>query len=264
MSDRSTRKALEIVIWGRHVAALLVREMSARFGSKPGGYLWAIFDPLAHIFFLSVIFQAVARTPALGVSFPLFFATGYIGYQSYNAVLTYVQRSLSGNKGLTSYPTIALIDFVIARLILQLGTTTLVGLLVLTFILGGLRHQPDTAWEMVLEASLLASALGLALALFNIAAFARFPIYDKLFGAGHRLMFLLSGVFYLPDSIPLPYRTILSWNPVCHIIMRFRGAFYDKYAPQMLDMEYVYISTGILLTVGLFVFTSARGHLRAQ
>ncbi|MBC7312962.1 MAG: ABC transporter permease, partial [Rhizobium sp.] len=33
----------------RIVSALLIREMSTRFGNKPGGYIWALLDPVAHV-----------------------------------------------------------------------------------------------------------------------------------------------------------------------------------------------------------------------
>ena len=42
----------------RVVGALLVREMATRFGSKPGGYVWALLDPAAHILLMTMIFRA--------------------------------------------------------------------------------------------------------------------------------------------------------------------------------------------------------------
>ncbi|WP_311200115.1 hypothetical protein [Phaeobacter inhibens] len=55
----------------RTVAALVLREMSTRYGRTPGGYLWGILEPLAAILFLSLGFSLVIRTPSLGTSFPL-------------------------------------------------------------------------------------------------------------------------------------------------------------------------------------------------
>lgn len=43
------------------IFALLIREMATRFGSKPGGYLWAFLDPAAHILLMTAIFSAIAR-----------------------------------------------------------------------------------------------------------------------------------------------------------------------------------------------------------
>ncbi len=66
---------------------MIVREMSTRFGSKPGGYIWALLEPVGYIAMMTVIFGAIAHTPALGTNFILFFATGYLGYQLYQAKL---------------------------------------------------------------------------------------------------------------------------------------------------------------------------------
>nr|WP_274845975.1 hypothetical protein [Sinorhizobium meliloti] len=70
----------------RVTAVLIVREMSTRFGSKPGGYVWAIFDPVAHVAMITLIFQTIARMPALGLSFPLFFASGYLPFAFYQRI----------------------------------------------------------------------------------------------------------------------------------------------------------------------------------
>ena len=88
---------------GKHtriVSALLVREMASRFGNKPGGYLWAFMEPAGYVMLMTVVFGAITHTPAVGNSFALFFATGYIGYLFYHGTLGYISGALSGNKAL--------------------------------------------------------------------------------------------------------------------------------------------------------------------
>ncbi|RVO93582.1 ABC transporter permease, partial [Sinorhizobium meliloti] len=84
----------------RVVAAMIAREMSTRFGRKPGGYIWALLEPAGYIAMMTVIFGALARAPALGTSFVLFFATGYLGYQLYQAKVIYLSASVKANKPL--------------------------------------------------------------------------------------------------------------------------------------------------------------------
>ncbi|QRM42295.1 ABC transporter permease [Rhizobium sp. BG4] len=248
----------------RVVAALLIREMATRFGSKPGGYIWAILDPAAYIIFLTVIFGAIAHKPALGTSFPLFFATGYIGFQFYSAVVTYVNGAVKSNKALLSYPNVAAVDPVFARFLLQLGTTSAVAAVILGTISLFLKTPLVLDWAAILEASLLACLLGLGAALFNNVMFLRFPIYEQIFGIVNRPLFMVAGVFFLPDLIPHPFREMLLINPLCHVLMRFRSGFYSEYDPGSLDMPYLYSFTACWLFAGMLTFTGYKHVLRKE
>ncbi|WP_454849019.1 ABC transporter permease [Rhizobium binxianense] len=248
----------------RVVCALLVREMATRFGRRPGGYIWTLLDPAAHIALLTLIFQAIAHVPALGTSFPLFFATGYVGFQFYSAVVTYLNGAVRANKALLSYPNVAPIDTIFARYALQLGTTCAVAILVLGTISFTLRIPLTLDWPVIFEAGLLASVIGLGIGLFNNVMFARYPIYEQIFGIVSRPLFMVTGIFFLPDSIPLPYRDYLLLNPLCHAVMRFRSGFYAEYGPEVLNMNYLYIFSFLTLFTGMLVFTSSKSILRNE
>ncbi len=122
----------------RVTAALIVREMSTRFGSMVrcrGGCLWAIFDPVAHVALMTLIFQAIARMPALDLSFPLFFASGYLPFAFYQRMSGFMAGTVKANKALFSYPIVTPFDAIVSRFILQLMTDTLVTILILVMIL---------------------------------------------------------------------------------------------------------------------------------
>ena len=64
--------------WLRVLFALVVREMSTRFGRSWGGYLWAIVEPVGGILLLTFIFSLALRKPPLGTNFALFYASGMV------------------------------------------------------------------------------------------------------------------------------------------------------------------------------------------
>lgn len=248
----------------RVVAALLVREMEARFGSKPGGYVWALLDPAAHVVLLTVIFQTLARSPPLGVSFPLFFGTGYIAFQFYQAMATYVNGAVKANKSLLSYPNVAPIDTIAARYLLQLGTTAMVAVVVLGVIVGWMRVPVELSWLPILEAVLVGSMLGLGVGLVNNVMFLKYPLYEKVYSIVTRPLYLISGIFFLPDGIPLPYRDIVLLNPLVHVVMSFRTGFYGGYRAIGLDMSYAYNFAFLTLFIGMILFTASSALLRNE
>jgi capsular polysaccharide transport system permease protein len=248
----------------RVVSALLIREMSTRFGSKPGGYLWALLDPLAHVAFLSLIFMAIAHTPPLGTSFPLFFATGYIGFQFYQASAGYLNTAVNSNRALLSYPNVAPIDTISARYLLQLVTTIVVGFCILWPLVASLKVQPTIDFIHLIEAVIIASTLALGLGLANNVLFLKYPLYEKLFGIVTRPLFLISGIFFLPDSLPPSARDAVLFNPLAHVVMKFRMGFYSQYRAMGYDGEYVWTFALVMLFVGILLFTLFRRALRAR
>ncbi|MQX22949.1 ABC transporter permease [Sinorhizobium meliloti] len=248
----------------RVVGALLVREMSARFGSKPGGYVWALLDPAAHIMLMTMIFQAIARSPALGTSFALFFATGYIAFQFYQAMAGYLNAAVKANKALLSYPNVAPIDTIVARFVLQMCTTSMVAFIVLGAIVGTMRVDTNLHWPSILQAVGLACLFGLGVAMVNCVLFLKYPLYEQVFSIVNRPLFLISGVFFLPDSIPAPYRDLVLINPLVHIIMGFRQGFYPEYRAIGLDMDYLYGIAFLTMFVGMLVFSLSRKTLRSE
>lgn len=248
----------------RVVAALLVREMSTRFGAKPGGYLWAIIDPAGHIAFLSLIFMAITHTPALGKSFPLFFATGFLAFQFYAAMASYLNGAIKANRTLLSYPNVAPIDTIVSRYILQAGTTAVVSICVLGVILLTVDQAVYLNWPAILEAVFAATLLALGVGIFNNVASLRFPLYEQIFNIVNRPLFLVSGVFFLPDALPGPIRDIVLYNPLVHVVMLFRKGFYPEYRADEMDLFYLYAFTFTMLFVGLALFTSAVSVLRSR
>ncbi|WP_026613653.1 ABC transporter permease [Ensifer aridi] len=246
----------------RVTAALIVREMSTRYGSKPGGYLWAIFDPVAHVAMMTLIFQVFARMPALGLSFPLFFASGYLPFTFYQRMSSFMAGTMKANKALLSYPVVSPFDAIVSRFVLQLMTDAVVTIVILMMIVELADvTQPMNVAGMV-EAAGAAAVLGLGVGTINIVMFARFPLYEQIFGIINRPLFMISGVFFLPEALPNPFHDIILYNPLVHIIMWFRSAVYPEYRADGLDTGYVIEFALVCFVAGLALLTTSMREIR--
>lgn len=116
----------------RVIFALVMREMTTRFGRSAGGYLWAVLEPAGTVALLAVIFSQIARHPPLGEDFALFFATGYVAFHCYMDIARNVSIAVRTNRALLSFPSVTMLDTIIARFLLQLLTTSFVGALIMT------------------------------------------------------------------------------------------------------------------------------------
>ncbi|WP_417679645.1 ABC transporter permease [Pseudodonghicola sp.] len=237
----------------RTTLALILREMSTTYGRTPGGYAWAILEPLGAILVLSIGFSLVVRTPPLGTSFLLFYATGYMPFSMYQSLANKIARSISFSKPLLQYPSVTWLDAVLARFILNALTDTLVTILLITGILVALSHQSVVSLPPVIEAMALTMLLGLAVGTLNCVLVGLFPIWEITWSILTRPLFIASGVFFLYDSMPPLAQKILWFNPLLHITGLMRSGFYPTYPATYVSHLYVLGVSLALLTLGLIL-----------
>ena len=78
----------------RVIMALMLREMTTKYGRTPGGYLWAILEPIGMIIVLSFGFSLVMRSPSLGNSFIVFYASGFLVFNHYRSLESVVTKAI--------------------------------------------------------------------------------------------------------------------------------------------------------------------------
>jgi capsular polysaccharide transport system permease protein len=232
-----------------------MREISTRYGRSPGGYVWAFIEPAAYIFIMSSLREAIGGLPPMGDSYILFFATGYLAFMLYSGMSQYLASSISANRNLMSYPTVAPIDAVVGRFLLQALTSAVVSSVIISLSYLTSRHSVPIDWGLVAEATVLAWLLALGIALLNIVLFVKLPIYEKLFAVVSRPLLLLSGVFLIPSDLPHPMSDLLLDNPVTHVVIMFREGFYGEALASGLDAWYLGTCSFVIFFLGLFAFT---------
>lgn len=255
------RQDSAIAVQGRVLFALIMREMTTRYGRNVGGYVWAVLEPAGSIAMLSLVFQIIARHPALGTNFPLFFATGYMAFHFYLDISRAVSNAVTANRALLTFPRVTTIDTVIARFILQALTSTFV----FALIIGGLLVVFDEAiilrFEYIALSMGLAAFFGLAMGLFNCITFAYSPTWQTVFGVLNRPMFLISGVFFLYESLPRFVQEILWWNPLIHVTALMRVGFYPTYEADFASPSYVVMCATVPLLLGILLMRAMRNTL---
>ena len=237
----------------RTITALILREMSTTYGRSPGGYLWAVLEPVAGIGLLTLIFSAAFRSPALGTNFPIFYATGMIPFLMYNDISGKVALSLLFSKPLLAYPAVTYIDAIVARFIVNMLTQLMVAYITLMGILLIFETRLVPDYPTIIEGFALITLLALGIGVMNCFLFSRFPVWQRSWSILMRPMFIISGVFFLFDTIPLPYRDYLWYNPLVHIIGLMRRGFYSSYDADYVSVSYLIGVSLALLLAGLFL-----------
>lgn len=240
----------------RTILALILREMSATYGQSPGGYVWAILQPIGFVVILSVGFSLLLRSPSLGTSFLLFYATGFLPFDLYNTLTTKVQGALKYSRPLLAYPRVTWLDTIIARFILNVLTALTVACVVLTVILFVVNNRAILDMKNIMLGFSMAAALGLGAGIMNCLLIGLYPVWALIWAVLTRPMFLASGVLYIYEDIPGAAREVLWWNPVMHATGLMRKGFYSTYNGSYISVQYGFGVALLLIAIGLFFMRS--------
>lgn len=236
---------------GRTIVALMLREMGSTYGRSPGGYLWAIIEPIGVITVLSIAFSLLIRSPSLGSSFLLFYATGYMAFTLYGDLALKTQSSLRYSRPLLAYPGVTWLDAVLARFILNLITGTTVICLLFAGILTIVETQTILDIGPILTAIAIAACLGLGVGTVNCVLIGLYPVWGQLWGIVTKPLFLASGVLFIYEDMPRVVQNILWWNPLMHVTGLFRSGFYPTYHATYVSLPYCFGVGLVLTTLGL-------------
>jgi len=247
--DNGTRRFATL----RTTLALVLREMSTRYGRTPGGYIWGILEPLAAIIFLSLGFSLVMRAPSLGTSFILFYATGYLPFALYQDLSISVSRALNFSKPLLNYPAVTWLDAIMARFFLNSLTSILISTLLLTGILMVIGSQSVLDLPAVILAMSLAMILGLGVGVLNCVLMGLYPMWQMLWGIVTRPLFLASGIIFIYEDMPPMVQQILWYNPLIHVIGLMRTGFFSTYTAPYISVTYVLAISLTMLALGLLL-----------
>jgi capsular polysaccharide transport system permease protein len=253
--------ASRLSIQGRVLFALIMREMVTRFGRSPGGYVWAVLEPAGGIALMSIVWSSFARMPDLGESFPLFFATGYIAFHTYNDISNKLSRAVQVNLPLLKFPRVTILDVILARFILLFLTVCFVGVVILGILVWVEGDRVRLTLSPIYAAIALAGLLGFSIGFFNCIAFAFSPTWERIYSILTRPLFIISGVFYTVEAMPKIIQDILWWNPLIHLTGLMRRGFYPGYEAAYVSIGYVALFILIPLMAAATLLPLMRRHL---
>jgi len=117
--SRLVRARKAWAIQSRVIHALVIRELTTRFGRENIGFLWIMVEPLLFAALVGILWRLTRGPEEHGVSIIAFVATGYIPLTLFRHS---VQRSVlvfTANSSLLYHRHIKILDFIIARFIIE-------------------------------------------------------------------------------------------------------------------------------------------------
>ena len=238
----------------RTVLALMLREMQTTYGKNPGGYAWALLEPIGGIAILAIVLTVIRlRVPGLGTNLPLFLASGLLMLTMFLALSSRISQCVMFSKPLLFYPGVRYLDAILARFLLNVITQVLVVYIVISGIVFLYDLRLVLRMEWIFIASVLTWLFALGVGVMNSFLIGMAPVWQQVWGIVTRPLVLVSTIFYTFETIPLAWRDVLWWNPLVHVVAFMRRGLYPTYDADWASWVYVAAFGASLLGLGLLL-----------
>jgi capsular polysaccharide transport system permease protein len=237
------------------IYALLLRELSSRFGKSRGGFVWVLVEPLAHLLVPIVMFGFIRQALVPGVDFPVFLVYGFMPFLLFKAICLQIVDGVNAGQGLLSYRQVLLMDVFIAKALAHAVIQALVFILVLAGLaMLGYDVLPPRPVEL---AGTLALAIALAFGLGVVFAAIASLIPDTR--AVIHIMFMplyfISGILFPVTRFSDEWVRWLAINPVLHLVELSRVMGVDGYQPmKYLSVTYPVALALVATVIGLMLY----------
>jgi capsular polysaccharide transport system permease protein len=245
------------VLW-----ALILHDIKSRFFGNGLGYVVTILWPSVHIAIIVLAFVLGHRPVPYGSSALLYAATGVMPYIAWNYISRFVCLGLIMNRSFMAYPIIKPLDMMIARLALELVSTFIISVGLVSVL--ALCQAPFVPLNMAASAEGLLSAvfLGIGFGIFNGVITLVFPLWNIGYVIVIILFWFTSGMVVNPESLPEPLGYYISFNPLMHCVEWVRSGYYADFPAHLLDKSYVLWCGAGSLALGLVGERIVRRYLR--
>jgi capsular polysaccharide transport system permease protein len=248
----------------RVVFALMLHNIRTRFGGHGLGYLLAIAWPLVHMLVFFATFIVLARAAPYGDSVLLFIGTGTVPFMSFSYLSRFMMMAVLITRPLLGFPEVKILDVLLASALLETLAACLVTIIMIVIAwFAGIDFMPK---DIVQAAFAFGAALllGLGFGLVNGVLVLAVRFWVLVVAVEIIVLWICSGIAFVPDALPEAARNVLAYNPVLHVVTWMRSAYYEGYGDLILDRGYP-IAFGLgAVFLGLLLERAMRGYLLAN
>jgi capsular polysaccharide transport system permease protein len=247
----------------RVVGALMMRELHTRYGRENIGYLWLIGEPLMLGSVIALVHSG-GSSHGSGINPVAFAVVGYTIFIMFRGIVNRSEGAIAGNAALLYHRMVTVMDFTIARSLLEAaGTFVAFSILMIFCLILGYADPPPRPLHLIAGIALVFwFALGVSMIVTGGTYERR--LLERFVHPFTYFMIPLSGAFFQVSWIPEPYRTYLLYNPLPQIFELVRYGAFEDTTLEYVDIPYIVGFCLVLTALGLLTMRSVRNRIHLQ
>lgn len=248
----------------RVVTALMIREMTTRFGRENIGFLWVMVEPLLFAGLVALMWRVMKGPEEHGVSVVAFVISGYIPLTLFRHALSKSIAVFVANGSLLYHRQVRIIDFLLARFMIEM----IGGMMAFVFVSSvlfavGLFEIPENPTYLI-AGWLLYSLVTLSIC-FVIAPLSEVSeVLEKIIPVTTYIIIPISGTFSMVQWLTPTLREYMLWSPFVTPMEMIRyGLFGDRVTPYY-SLPVPLVFSVVCLVIGLALCRRVRKDMAVE
>lgn len=217
----------------RVIGALMLRELSTRFGRENIGFLWIMGEPLLFAVLVGLLWRAMKGPTEYGIDILAFVVSGYIPLVMFRSTINRAVNSLNVNGSLMYHRQVKIVDIILVRFLIEL-IGHMMAYLFIALALGAFGFFPcphDVGFMMLGWAYYALFTFSVALVVAPLSEMSE--VLEKIIPVTTYLMVPFSGAFFLVSTLYADAANVVLYSPPVHGMEMMRyGIFGPSVDPQ--------------------------------
>jgi capsular polysaccharide transport system permease protein len=248
----------------RIIGALIMRELTTRYGRQGLGFAWLIAEPLMFCFGVLLLWTATKPAYEHGIRLAPFVMTGYMSLILTRHMIGLLSSALQANLGLMYHRQIAPLHIFASRVLLELGGATAAFFVVYVVLLALGQVDPPHDYLLLYSGWFLLAWISIGFALILTGLAMRYDLMERLVGLISYSLIPISGVFFMVAWLPPAYREIYLLIPFVHGVEMIRAATFGEFVPTYYDPAYALACGTVFNIMGLLIISASRDRIEVE
>jgi ABC-type polysaccharide/polyol phosphate export permease len=223
---------------GHIIWALLMREISTRYGRDNIGYVWLIAEPMLFGTGVSILYSYIRSPFENGIPVVAFTLTGYMPMILFRQGVNYSMNSTRVNNGLLYHRQITPLHLFISRFFTEFCGVSLAYMVEAFFahMLGLLPVPKDML--LLVGGWLLLALQACGVAMFMNATSEVFDVVERFIPLLTYLFIPISGFMFMVATLPPKLQRAAEYIPFVHCFEMMRSGYFGEFLPVHYSIPY--------------------------
>lgn len=248
----------------RIVGALIIREMSTRFGREGLGFAWIIGEPMMFCFGVIALWTATKPAYEHGVRLAPFVMTGYMSLILIRHLINLLTAAIAANMGLLYHRQVAPLHILAARAILEIGGATIAFMVVYLALFAIGQVGPPADYLLIYEGWFVVAWVACGFALVMTGLVMMFEMFERVVGLISYVIIPVSGAFFMVSWLPHGFRKVVLLIPFVHGVEMIRAGVFGEFVETHYNAPYAIFVGALLIIFGLLMIASAMDRIDVE
>lgn len=251
-------------IQGRVIHALMLRELTTRFGRENIGFLWIMVEPLLFAGLVALIWRFMKGPEEHGVGIIAFVISGYIPITLFRHG---VARSVSifvANSSLLYHRQVKVLDFVLVRFLIELLGAMMAYVFIGTILIGFDAFPVPANPGLFVAGWALYALISFSICLVIAPLSEMSEVLEKFIPVTTYIMIPFSGLFTMASWLTPSMREYLLWSPFVNGMEMMRGGLWGSNLTVYYNIWNPIVCSIVLMVLGLALCRHVRRNLTVE